>query len=186
MEFIKGMDLSSLKEVEACGGRFYDEGKEQDIIDILKKYGMNSVRLRLWNHPYTQEGIPYGAGTNDLDTTIELAKRCLSRGMTFLLDFHYSDFWTDPGKQFPPKEWRGYNISQLEQAVYDYTRDVMKRLKEEKAYPSLVQIGNEVSNGLLWPNGKVPDYDNIAKFINAGIRAVRREGRTCETQYFTL
>jgi arabinogalactan endo-1,4-beta-galactosidase len=173
MEFIKGMDLSSLKEVEACGGRFYNEGKEQDVIDILKKYGMNSVRLRLWNHPYTQEGIPYGAGTNDLDTTIELAKRCLSRGMTFLLDFHYSDFWTDPGKQFPPKEWRGYNISQLEQTVYDYTRDVMKRLKEEKAYPSLVQIGNEVSNGLLWPNGKVPDYDNIAKFINAGIRAVR-------------
>lgn len=173
MDFIKGMDLSTLKEVESCGGRFFDEGKEQDILDILKKYDVNSVRLRLWNHPYTEDGQAYGAGTNDLTTTIELAKRCLSHGMGFLLDLHYSDFWADPGKQIIPKAWRGYSDSELEQAVYDYTLEVMKELKEQEAYPTLVQIGNESTNGLLWPNGKVPNYDNVAKFISAGIRAVR-------------
>jgi len=173
MKFIKGVDLSTLKEVETCGGRFFDEGNEQDVIDILKKYDINSVRLRLWNHPFTKEGIPYGAGCNDLSTTVELAKRCLSRNMGFLLDFHYSDFWADPGKQNIPKEWQGFDEGQLEKAVYKYTLDVMKTLKQVNTYPTLVQIGNEVTNGLLWPYGKVPNYDSIANFISAGIRAVR-------------
>lgn len=173
MDFLKGMDLSTLKEVEACGGRFFDEGKEQDVFDILQKYGVNSVRLRLWNNPYTEDGKAYGAGTNDLNTTIELAKRALSHEMGFLLDFHYSDFWADPGKQIMPKAWRGYSDSELELSVFDYTLEVMKVLKEQKAYPTLVQIGNESTNGLLWPNGKVPNYDNVARFISAGIRAVR-------------
>lgn len=173
MDFIKGMDLSTLKEVERCGGRFYDQGTEQDVLDILKKYGMNSVRLRLWNDPYTPEGIPYGAGTNDLDTVIELAGRCLKREMGFLLDFHYSDFWADPGKQTIPKAWAGYTEAELEQAVYEYTADVLKKLKSAQAYPTMIQIGNELTNGLLWPYGKVPAFDVIAKFISAGIRGVR-------------
>lgn len=173
MEFVKGMDLSTLKEVEECGGRFFDAGIEEDVIDILKKYGMNSVRLRLWNHPYSKEGIAYGAGTNDLSTTIQLAKRCLSKNMGFLLDFHYSDFWADPGKQNLPKAWREFDDNQLEDAIYRYTFEVMEKLRREEAYPTLVQIGNEVTNGLLWPYGKVPNYDTIAKFISAGIRAVR-------------
>jgi len=173
MKFIKGVDLSTLKEVETCGGRFFDEGNEQDVIDILKKYDINSVRLRLWNLPFTKEGIPYGAGCNDLSTTVELAKRCLSRDMGFLLDFHYSDFWADPGKQNIPKQWQGLDEGQLEKAVYQYTLDIMKTLKQVNAYPTMVQIGNEITNGLLWPYGKVPNYDTIAKFVNAGIRAVR-------------
>lgn len=173
MEFIKGMDLSSLKEVEDCGGKFFDKGKEQDAIDILQSYGMNSVRLRLWNNPYTEDGLPYGAGTNDLKVTMKLAKRCLARNMGFLLDIHYSDFWADPGKQFIPKDWKGFSEEQIEQAVYDFTVEVMIKLKQEGAYPTMVQIGNEVTNGLLWPLGKVPNYDSIARFISVGIRAVR-------------
>lgn len=134
---------------------------------------MNSIRLRLWNDPYSEAGVPYGAGSNDLETTTELAKRVLANGMGFLLDLHYSDFWADPGKQRIPKAWRGMDVPQLEQAVYDYTRQVLVSLKEQEAFPTMIQVGNELSNGLLWPYGKVPQYDNIARFLNAGIRAVR-------------
>ena len=172
-DFIKGMDISTLAEVERCGGKFFDNGQEGDLLDILKGYGVNAVRLRLWNDPYAEDGSPYGAGTNDLDVTIGLAKRALSHGMQFLLDLHYSDFWADPGKQFKPKAWAHMDDDMLEQAVYDYTLSVLKTLKEKQAYPTMIQIGNEVTNGLLWPNGKKPEYDNIARFISAGIRAVR-------------
>jgi arabinogalactan endo-1,4-beta-galactosidase len=173
MEFIKGMDLSTVYEVERCGGKFYDQKKEGDVFDILQRYGTNAVRLRLWNDPYDEAGRPYGAGTNDLEVTIALAKRALAHGMGFLLDLHYSDFWTDPGKQIKPKAWADFDDAQLEQAVYDFTLETLKKLKSADAYPTMIQIGNEVSNGLLWPNGLKPAYDEIARLISAGIRAVR-------------
>ncbi len=173
MKYLKGMDLSSLKEVESLGGRFYDHGVEKDVFDILKDYGVNAVRLRLWNDPYSEDGKPYGAGTNDLPTTIELARRALSHGMEVLLDLHYSDFWADPGKQRVPKAWRGMGVEQLEEAVYEYTKSVLGKLKAADAYPTLIQVGNELSNGMLWPLGKLPNYDDLARFINAGIRGVR-------------
>ncbi len=173
MKYMKGMDLSTLKEVESLGGKFYDHGVEKDVFDILKSYDVNAVRLRLWNDPYTEDGIPYGAGTNDLPTTIELAKRALSHDMEVLLDLHYSDFWADPGKQRVPKAWRGMNADQLEQAVYDFTRDTLLAMKEAGAFPTLIQVGNELTNGTLWPLGKKPNYDNLARFISAGIRGVR-------------
>ena len=172
-DFIKGMDISTLEEVERCGGRFYDNGQEGEALEILKRYGTNAVRLRLWNDPYAETKKPYGAGTNDLAVTVRTAKRALAQGMQFLLDLHYSDFWTDPGKQVKPKAWAGYDDDQLEQAVYDYTCRVLLTLKKENAFPTMIQVGNEVTNGLLWPNGKKPEYDNIARFISAGIRAVR-------------
>lgn len=173
MKYVKGMDISTLNEIEQLGGRFYNEGKEGDLLDILKGYDVNYVRLRLWNDPYTEDGIPYGAGTNDLEVTKKLAKRALEHGMGFLLDYHYSDFWTDPGKQTIPKAWQGMGVEELEQAMYDYTVATMTELKEAGVMPTMVQVGNELSNGLLWPYGKVPEYDNIAKFVNAGIRGVR-------------
>lgn len=172
-KFIKGMDLSTLQEVEKCGAKFYDDGMEGDAIDILMRYGMNAVRVRVWNDPYDEEGTPYGAGTNDLKTSIELGKRVRDKGLDMLLDLHYSDFWADPGKQFKPKAWQSYGVEELEKAVYDYTVEVMEAFKEGDAYPTMVQVGNELSNGMLWPEGKVPNYDNLAKFVNAGIRGVR-------------
>lgn len=173
MEFLKGVDISTLKEVESLGGRFYDHGVEKDALDILKSYGVNAVRLRLWNDPYTEDGKPYGAGTNDLPTTMELTKRALGKGMEVLLDFHYSDFWADPGKQRMPKAWKGMDMEQLEKAVYDYTVETLEALKAAEAFPTLVQVGNEVSNGLLWPHGRTPDYDGMIRLLNAGIRGVR-------------
>lgn len=172
-EWIKGMDLSSLLEVEHAGGRFYDHGTERDAMDILKDYGMNTVRLRLWNDPFTEDGISYGGGGNDIETVLTLAKRAADRGIGWILDFHYSDCWADPGKQTIPKAWRGKSVSELEQAVYDFTLQVLLRCQSKKRMPKLVAVGNELSAGLLWPYGKVPEYGNIAKFLSAGIRAVR-------------
>ena len=172
MRFIKGVDLSTLPEVEQCGARFFDGGVQKDVLDILKAYGIDSVRVRLWNDPYSEDGEPYGAGTNDLDKAIALMKRVMKKGFDVLLDIHYSDFWADPGKQIKPKAWKDYHADQLEEAVYVYTKDVMTRLKQEQILPAMVQVGNELSNGLLWPEGRVPDYDNIARFVSAGIRGV--------------
>lgn len=174
IDYIKGMDVSTLLEEEQCGAKYYDNGTEGDLLDILKKYGTNYVRLRLWNDPYDEQGHPYGAGTNDLAKTIELARRAKAHQMGILLDLHYSDFWADPGKQIVPKAWKGMNTRQLEQAVYDYTLSVMNKLQEEDVSPTMVQVGNEITNGLLWPLGQKPNFDEIAIFINAGIRAVRK------------
>lgn len=169
---IKGVDLSTLLEVEQCGGRFYDHGEEKDVMDILKSYGVDYVRLRIWNDPYAEDGSPYGAGGDDFNTVLQLAKRSLQHGFGFLLDFHYSDFWADPGKQTIPKAWRGLDADGLEQAVYEYTKKVIEDLVHEGAAPTMAAVGNELSNGLLWPYGKVPNYKNIAKFVSAGIRGV--------------
>lgn len=173
VEFIKGMDISTLLEQEACGAHYYDNGKEGDLLEILKNYGANSVRLRLWNDPYAEDGTPYGAGTNDLEKTIIMAKRALALDMGVLLDLHYSDFWADPGKQMVPKAWKNYSEAELEQAVYDFTKETMERLHREQAAPTLVQVGNELTNGLLWPTGKKPNFDAIAHYVSAGICGVR-------------
>lgn len=173
MKMIKGMDISTLLEEEACGAKYYDFGEEADLLDILKRYGVNSVRLRLWNDPYDEQGNPYGAGTNDLDKTICMAKRAKASGMGFLLDYHYSDFWADPGKQIVPKAWQGYGPERLEEAVYEYTVSTMTALREAGVAPTMVQVGNELTNGLLWPTGQKPNFDQLAKYINAGIRGVR-------------
>ena len=179
-EFIKGMDVSTLLEEEACGARYFDNGVEGDALEILKRYGTNYVRLRLWNDPYDEQGRPYGAGTNDIDKIIILSKRAKKLGMGVLLDLHYSDFWADPGKQFVPKAWRGYSEKELENAVYEYTLNVMKALKDADAFPTMVQVGNEITNGLLWPTGKKPNFDEIAMYVNAGIRGVREVDKDIE------
>ena len=134
---------------------------------------MNLIRLRLWNDPYDPEGHPYGAGTNDLARTMELARRCKALGLPWLLDFHYSDFWADPGKQYPPKAWADFNPEQLEQAIYTFTRQTLETLRKADLLPAMVAPGNELSNGLLWPLGKTPNWENIARFVSAGIRAIR-------------
>ncbi len=173
MKFVKGMDLSTLTELERCGAKYYDDGQEMDILDIVKKYDVDTIRIRLWNDPWSESGESYGAGENDTETSLGIAKRVTAAGFGVLLNFHYSDFWADPGKQFKPKAWADYSVEELEKAVYDFTLDTMLRFIEEGVNITMVQVGNELSNGLLWPEGKVPNYDNIAKFVNAGIRAVR-------------
>lgn len=174
MNFVKGMDLSTLVELERCGAKYYDDGKEMDILDIVKKYDVDTIRIRLWNDPWSETGESYGAGENDLPTSLAIAKRVTEAGFGVLLNFHYSDFWADPGKQIKPKAWASYGVEELEQAVYDYTLETIHTFLENGVNITMVQVGNELSNGLLWPEGKVPNYDNIAKFVSAGVRAVRK------------
>lgn len=173
-KFIKGMDLSTLLELERCGAKYYEDGKEKDILDIMKEHDVDTIRLRLWNDPKSEEGEPYGAGNNDLAETIAIGKKVTDAGFGVLLNFHYSDFWADPGKQIKPKAWKDFGVDELEQAVYDFTLENLTKIIEAGVNVTMIQVGNELSNGLLWPEGKVPNYDNIAKFVNAGIRACRK------------
>jgi len=172
--FIKGADLSCLLETEERGGRFFDpDGREGDALSILADQGVNLIRLRLWNDPYSPAGEPYGGGTCDLERVCTLARRVKALGLKWQLVLHYSDFWADPGKQHPPKAWRGLAPRELERAVYDFTAETLRTLKSRGLAPDLVSVGNEVTNGLLWPDGKAPAWDRIAAYISAGIRAVR-------------
>ena len=175
---IHGMDISSMDEVVKCGGKFYDGGQEKGLLEILTSYGVNYIRLRLWLDPCSGDGKPYGAGGNDLEVTVKLAKQVKEAGLRYLLDFQYSDFWADPGKQIKPKAWKDYGEKELEAAVYAYTRDTLFTLKEHGCLPDMVQVGNEITNGMLWPEGKKPAYDQIVRFVNAGIRGVREVGKS--------
>lgn len=168
-----GVDVSTLLEVERCGGRFTDHGVTGDALAILKSYGVNMVRLRLWNDPYSPKGEPYGAGSCDLDYVTTLAKRARTLGLSWLLDLHYSDFWADPGKQTVPKAWQGLTEEELVKVVGSYTAQVLDALREAGVPPQMVSVGNELSYGLLWPMGKTPRYDTITRLVSAGVEAVR-------------
>ena len=181
MGFTKGMDLSSLREVEACGGRFSDENGPGGAMEILRRHGMDLVRLRLWNDPYSETGEPYGAGTCDLETVSFLARRAKLLGCQWMLDIHYSDFWADPGKQIVPKAWRGLDAVGLEKAIGEYTRDVLTKLTAQGLAPDMVSVGNELTNGLLWPVGRADDMDNVARFVSTGLRAVKEVWPRAET-----
>ena len=180
MKFVKGMDLSTLLELERCGAKYYDHGQEMDILDIMKKYDVDTIRLRIWNDPWSEDGKSYGAGENDVKTTLEIAKRVTAAGFGVLMNFHYSDFWADPGKQIKPKAWKDYSVDELEQAVYDFTLETMELFKKEGVNITMVQVGNELSNGRLWPEGMIREdlggggFVKVARFVSAGIRAVRK------------
>ena len=181
-DFIKGADVSMLAEVEKHGGKFFDEhGNPQDAMAILKENGFNYIRLRLWVEPKDADGKPYGGGNNDLATTIALAKRAKANGMKFLLDYHYSDFWTDPARQNKPKAWANMNIDQLTEAVYQHTKTTMDAFAKAGVLPDMVQVGNEINGGMLWPEGKSwgqngGEFDRLAGLLNAGIKAVKEHG----------
>lgn len=177
-DFIKGADISTLHQLESEGARFYENGVEKDAMKILKDNGINYIRLRLWNDPYDMYGNPYGAGNTDLDTVISLAKRAKNLDMKFLLDFHYSDFWADPGKQNKPKAWENLTFDDMENELYNYTKDVMNQLTIEGVIPDMVQIGNELNSGMLWPDGKSwgeggGEFDRLASLLEAGVNGVK-------------
>ena len=163
MEFIKGMDISMVKELEYYGASYRLNGKEEDLFHLLHECGTNMVRIRIWPDPYDEKGNSYGGGGNDLQTTIEIARRTVECGMDFMLDFHYSDFWADPAKQVKPKAWKELSGQALETAVYLHTLDTLKTLKNQKLVPAMVQVGNEITKGLLWPDGYVDRTQSMAQ-----------------------
>ncbi|SEO11745.1 arabinogalactan endo-1,4-beta-galactosidase [Amphibacillus marinus] len=189
---VRGVDISTLAEVEAHGGTFFLNHNTVDLFEILKKKNINTVRLKLWVDPYDEHKKPYLGGTNDLTTMLKLAKRAKDTGMQFMLNLHYSDFWVDPKKQTKPKQWATLTGKELEQAVYTYTKDVLRACDECGVIPDYIQIGNEITNGMLWPDGETPhylaeerrfasvdsltkrkQYDSLARLLEAGISATR-------------
>jgi arabinogalactan endo-1,4-beta-galactosidase len=164
-EYAVGADLSFLKQAEDHGKAFKDSGIAKPALAIFKDHGYNWIRLRLFHTP---TDLP-----NNLEYTVALAKDAKKLGYHFLLDFHYSDTWADPGKQFVPRAWQGMSHSQLVKAVFEYTKQTICAFAAAGALPDMVQIGNEVINGMLWPDGRLPDnWDNFADLVKAGVEGV--------------
>lgn len=171
-DYAIGADLSSLADAEKNGPVFKDEGQLKPALQMFKEHGYNWIRLRLFHSP---DRLP-----NDLSYTIALAKQAKQQGYRFLLDFHYSDTWADPQKQFTPKAWEALSHDELVEAVFAYTRDSVAAFRDADAMPDMVQIGNEVIGGMLWPDGKLPQHWNqFADLLKAGIRGVEA-GRGAE------
>lgn len=164
-----GADLSFLKSAEDNGVQFKDSGQAKPGLRIFKDHGYNWIRLRLFHTPSNAKwALP-----NDLEYTIDLAKQAHELGFKFLLDFHYSDTWADPAKQFIPEAWENLSHDQLVQAVYKYSSDCIVSFRRAGVMPDMVQIGNEITNGMLWPDGKLPDnWENFTELIQAGINGV--------------
>ena len=182
---VRGVDLSMLESVEAAGGSFQLNGTSQDLLPLLKAQGVNLVRLRLWVDPKSSSGEVYGGGDSDLARVIRLAKRAKAQKMAFMLDLHYSDFWTDPAKQFKPKAWTVLSTDELVAQVQSYTQDVVAQLIAAGVAPDYVQIGNELNSGMLWPEGKnwgagSGGFDVLARLLKAGeagLRAAEAAGK---------
>ena len=170
-EFIKGFDLSMLQKIEDNGGLYYEEGIQKDALQILKEHGANYIRLRLWHTP--------AENYNSLGKTILMAERIKSYGFHFLLDFHYSDTWADPGKQTKPAAWDNLSFTELKDSIYSYTFNVISALKNHNALPDIVQIGNEITCGILWNDGRVCDefntpqqWQQLSELLNKAISGV--------------
>jgi beta-galactosidase len=170
---ILGADISFLPELEDKGMKFQDKGVEKDAIEILKDHGFNYVRLRIFNNPSTEKGYSPGKGFCDLEHTKQMAARIKKAGLKLLLDFHYSDYWADPQQQYKPSAWEGLDFIHLTAALRDYTKTVLLALKEQGILPDMVQIGNEINHGMVWPEGHISHPDSLADLIKAGIEGVK-------------
>lgn len=176
-DFIRGADMSMLKDIEDLGGEFYDNGVKKDALEIMRNHGANYVRLRLWVDPYDSEGNSYGGGSNDFNTTLYLAKRAQEKGMKVLIDFHLSDYWADPGTQSKPKAWESLSYDELKTTLYNYMKNTLNDFKNQGVVPNMVQVGNETSSGILWDEGKIgggyTDFTQLAELLNQAISGVR-------------
>ena len=164
-EYAVGADVSFLRQAEQQGVVFKENGAAKPVLEMLREHGYNWIRLRLFHTP---TDLP-----NNLEYTIASAKTAKQLGFHLLLDFHYSDTWADPAKQFMPAAWKGLKHEQLVNAVFAYTRDTIAAFRSAGVLPDMVQIGNEVIAGMLWPHGHLPDnWDNFAAFLKAAIAGV--------------
>ena len=169
-DFIRGMDASAVLSVENSGAVYYGyDGKEQDVFETLAQSGVNYIRLRVWNDPYDENGNGYGGGNNDLTTAMKLGVRAARYGMKVCIDFHYSDFWADPKRQHAPKAWKGMTVDEKSDALYDYTTESLGKLLDAGVDVGMVQIGNEINNGM---SGET-DVDAVMQLLNSGSKAVR-------------
>lgn len=168
--FAKGADVSWLPQMEAEGYKFYnDQGDEEDLLQILKDHGIDSIRLRAFVNP-SDDPIN---GHNSTEEMVMLASRVSALGFRVMVDLHYSDSWADPGKQVTPAAWASDNLEQLKAHVSDYTTEVMQALKTAGVTPEWVQIGNEINNGMMHPLGSYSNTANLVELIQAGSHAAK-------------
>lgn len=178
--FYKGMDLSFQSELEDYNVDYKDaNGNSVELLDFVKSKGTNLVRLRLWHTPQN--------GENSLSGVKAYAQKIKAKNMNFLLNFHYSDYWADPGNQTPPVAWQNMSFDQVKVAIYNYTKEVVQQLKSQNTMPEMIQIGNETDSGFLWNYGKVWDefnnnWANYASLVSEAIRAVREVDTNNQTQ----
>lgn len=174
-DFILGMDASCVPALEKSGTKYYDyDGSEKDVYQILSENGINYIRVRVWNDPYDADGNGYGGGNCDIENAIVIGQRATQYGMKLLVDFHYSDFWADPGKQMVPKAWKGMDIDEKSEALYQYTKDCLQKLMDAGVDVGMVQIGNETNGALCGESSSnVGGWKKIMQLISSGSRAVR-------------
>ena len=186
---IRGMDISSYLALKKAGVKYYDyEGNETPLLKVLHDNGINYIRIRIWNDPFNADGETYGGGGNDVSTGVEIAKEAAQYDMKVLLDFHYSDFWAEPAVQLIPKAWKKdvNNTEKMCSDVYDFTKESIQKFKDGGANIGMVQVGNEITNGLLgiYSNRDKGEFFNVIwgdkkkstevnKYLKAGIKAVR-------------
>lgn len=171
-DFIGGADVSSMLSLEESGVTFKNEqGQVEDLFTLLKESGVNYVRLRVWNDPFTADGQGYGGGNVNADRALAMAERATKAGLKVLVDFHYSDFWADPSKQQAPKAWKPFegDADKTAQAVHDYTKETLTRFKEAGVDVGMVQVGNETTAKIAGVSG----WDGMCKVFSAGSKAVR-------------
>lgn len=172
-DWISGGDMSTLAKSEDLGAVFRDaDGNEGDALTVLAGAGMNYARLKVWVDP--------ADGYNTAETVLGLAPRIKGLGMGLLVDFHYSDFWADPGRQDKPAAWEPLDFPELVEAVYDHTRGLLAALADQGTPADMVQIGNEINGGMLWPDGRTDDWPRLAELLGAGTRAVRETTPSAE------
>lgn len=169
-DFYLGMDISSLLAEEASGVKYYDfEGNEADLFKVLADAGVNSVRVRVWNHPFDEEGHGYGGGNCTVETASIIGARAAAYGMSTCVDFHYSDFWADPNKQICPREWNRLTTDEKGAALKQYTIDSINAILDSGAVINMVQVGNETNNGVAG----VKSDENLMKMLKAGCEGVQ-------------
>ncbi|MFN4026550.1 MULTISPECIES: glycoside hydrolase family 53 protein [Flavobacterium] len=168
--FAKGADVGWLPQMEATGYKFFDNnGKETDCLQLLKDLGMNSIRLRVWVNPSDDKA----SGHCSKEETIAMALRAQKMGFRIMINFHYSDSWADPAKQFKPKAWEKHSFTELLNDVYNHTFDVINALKVAGVTPEWVQVGNEIPGGMLWPDGSTANWPQLGQLLNKGYDAVK-------------
>ena len=174
--FVRGADVSWCSEMEASGMRFYDvKGHPTDIFEVMQQIGLNAIRLRVWVNPE----LVYGAW-NDKADVLAKARRAHAQGLDLLIDFHYSDYFADPGRQTKPIAWQNMSMDELKDAVAAHTKDVLQALKDEGIEPKWVQVGNETIAGMIWEEGRInwnatgtARWGNYVALSNAGYYAVK-------------
>jgi arabinogalactan endo-1,4-beta-galactosidase len=163
---IKAGDVSTLAKNDAFGGTYFDaNGNQVDPLVLLRDNGMNYARLKVWVNP--------ADGFNSKDRVLAMAQRIKALGMGLVIDFHYSDHWADPGQQTKPAAWQNLSFTQLRNAVYNHTFDVLDDLRAQGTTADIAQIGNETTNGMLWPDGHTDNWNNLAQLLTAGANAAK-------------